>query len=45
MALPSTAFLVDAGSITITTTANVTGSVKWSLTYIPYDDAGTVVAV
>lgn len=44
VALPSAVFLVDAGSITITTTATVTGSVKWSLTYIPFDDAGTVVA-
>lgn len=37
-------FLVDPGSITITTSATNTGSVKWSLTYIPYDDAGTVAA-
>ncbi len=42
--IPATGFLVNAGSITITTTATVTGSVKWSLTYIPYDDAGTVAA-
>lgn len=44
VALPAAAFLVDPGSITITTTATVTGSVKWSLTYIPYDDAGVVAA-
>jgi hypothetical protein len=37
-------FLVPAGSIDITTSANDTGSVKWSLTYIPYDDAATVAA-
>lgn len=44
VALPAAAFLVDPGAVTITTTATVTGSVKWTLTYIPYDDAGTVVA-
>jgi hypothetical protein len=37
-------FLVPVGSIDITTSANDTGSVKWSITYIPYEDGGTVVA-
>lgn len=37
-------FLTDPGSVTVTTTATVTGSVKWSITYIPYDDAATVAA-
>lgn len=37
-------FLVDPGSITITTTATVTGSVKWTITYVPMDDAATVTA-
>lgn len=45
VALPAAlAFLVPAGSIQITTSATNTGSVKWSMTYIPYDDAATVVA-
>lgn len=30
--------------MTITTTATVTGSVKWTLTYVPIDDAATVAA-
>ncbi len=37
-------FLVPAGSVDITTSANDTGSVKWSLTYVPYDDAAVVTA-
>lgn len=36
--------LVPIGNIQITTSANDTGSVKWSITYIPYDDAALVVA-
>lgn len=44
VALPNAALLVDPGSVTITTAGSVTGSVKWTLTYIPYDDAATVVA-
>lgn len=42
--LVATGFLVDAGSITITTTATNTGSVKWDLTYVPFDDGATVAA-
>lgn len=42
--LPAFGFLVDPGSVTITTTATVTGSVKWTITYVPIDDAATVVA-
>lgn len=38
------AVLVPAGSIQITTNASDTGSVKWDLTYIPFDDGVTVVA-
>lgn len=44
VALQDLGFLVDPGSVTITTTATVTGSVKWTLTYVPFDDAATVVA-
>lgn len=44
VALPSFGFLADPGSVTITTAATVTGSVKWSITYIPYDDGALVVA-
>jgi hypothetical protein len=42
--LPAAGLLVDAGSVTITTTATVTGSVKWTITYVPIDDAATVAA-
>lgn len=41
---PSGRFLVDAGAITITTSATNTGSVKWDLIYVPVDTAVTVVA-
>lgn len=44
VALPSAPLLVDPGSVTITTTGTVTGSVKWTITYVPMDDAATVVA-
>lgn len=37
-------FLLDAGSITITTSATNTGSVKWDLVYVPWDTAASVVA-
>lgn len=37
-------FIINAGSITITTSATNTGSVKWDLLYIPLDLAGSVVA-
>jgi hypothetical protein len=36
--------LVPVGHIQITTSAGDTGSVKWSITYVPYDDAATVTA-
>lgn len=42
--LPSIGFLVDVGSVTITTSATVTGSVKWTLTYVPMDDTALVAA-
>lgn len=44
VALPVAPLVVDPGSVTITTTGSVTGSVKWSITYIPYEDAATVAA-
>lgn len=44
VALQSAGFVVDVGSVTITTTATVTGSVKWSITYVAFDDAGVVTA-
>ncbi len=46
VALPSVSLglLVPVGNIQITTSATDTGSVKWSITYIPYDDAATVAA-
>ena len=46
VALPalSLAVLIPVGSIQITASASDTGSVKWSMTYIPFDDGVTVVA-
>jgi hypothetical protein len=46
VALPSMSLgiLVAVGTIQITTSANDTGSVKWSITYVPYDDAAVVTA-
>lgn len=37
-------FVVPAGAITITTSATNTGSVSWSLTYVPLDDGASVAA-
>jgi len=41
---PAGRFLVDVGSVTITTSATNTGSVKWDLIYVPYDTNATVAA-
>jgi hypothetical protein len=45
-ALPASdlGILVPVGAIQITTSASDTGSVKWSMTYVPFDDGVTVVA-
>lgn len=37
-------FVVNAGNITITTSATNTGSVKWDLLYVPLDNGAQVVA-
>lgn len=39
-----TPYVVPVGAIGITTSANDTGSVKWTLTYVPLDDNATVAA-
>lgn len=44
VALQSARFVVNAGSITITTSATNTGSVKWDLIYVPLDAGAQVVA-
>jgi hypothetical protein len=46
VALPSLSLgiLVAVGSIQLTASASDTGSVKWSMTYVPFDDGATVVA-
>jgi hypothetical protein len=44
VALPSAGILVDAGAVQITTSATNTGSVKWDLAYIPYDNGVSVAA-
>lgn len=38
-------YLTIPGDITITTASTVTGTVKWSLVYVPVDPGATVVAV
>jgi hypothetical protein len=45
--LPATSgsgLVVPVGTIDIVTSASDTGSVKWSLTYVPLDDGATVTA-
>jgi hypothetical protein len=37
-------YLVPIGTIDLVTSASDTGSVKWSLTYVPLDDGATVTA-
>lgn len=37
-------YVVPVGSIQITTSASTTGSIKWSLTYVPLDDGASVAA-
>ena len=36
--------IVAIGAIGVTTGASSTGSIKWSLTYVPFDNGATVVA-
>jgi hypothetical protein len=42
--LNAAGYVLDAGSITITTSATNTGSVKWDLLYVPFDIGASVVA-
>ncbi|MCU1687772.1 MAG: hypothetical protein JWQ81_8511 [Amycolatopsis sp.] len=37
-------YIIPIGAISITTDASDTGSMKWTLTYIPLDDGASVVA-
>jgi hypothetical protein len=37
-------YVVPAGAISYTTSASTTGSISWSLTYVPLDDGATVTA-
>lgn len=37
-------YVVPAGALGLTTSASDTGQIKWSLTYVPLDNAATVVA-
>jgi len=41
---PKSPFVAAIGTIGITTSATNTGSVKWTLTYVPLDDGATVTA-
>ena len=38
-------YVLEPGTITITTNASNTGSVQWDLTYVPLDDGASVAAV
>ncbi|MDH6116904.1 hypothetical protein ABH930_000323 [Kitasatospora sp. GAS204A] len=40
----TSAWLIPVGNLTVTTSATNTGSVKWDLAYIPWDNAAQVVA-
>ena len=44
LATKAVGIFVPIGSIKLNTAATNTGQVKWSITYIPYDDLATVVA-
>ena len=44
VALPTAPFVVNIGTITITTSATNTGSLKWDLIYVPLDVGAQVVA-
>lgn len=42
--LPRNPVVVNVGTIDLLTSASNTGSVKWSITYVPLDDGASVVA-
>lgn len=42
--MPAVRILLAIGSLSYTTGATSTGSIKWSLTYIPFDDGASVAA-
>ena len=42
--VPRNAVVVPIGNIGLNTSANNTGSVKWSITYVPLDDGASVTA-
>lgn len=44
LALRAQGIIVPIGAIKYNTAASSTGAIKWSLTYVPYDDAASVVA-
>lgn len=43
-AIARCSFLIPIGSLKYNTAATNTGSIKWSMTYIPYDDGASVAA-
>lgn len=43
-AMPASGVVIPVGAIGLTTNANDTGSIKWSLTYVPLDDGASVAA-
>lgn len=44
LAQKANGIFVPVGSIKLNTAATNTGAVKWSITYIPYDDGATIAA-
>lgn len=44
LAMKANGIFVPIGSIKLNTAATNTGAMKWSITYVPYDDGATVAA-
>lgn len=42
--LPNSAYLIPVGTIDLVTSATDTGSIKWSITYLPLDDGASITA-
>ena len=40
--IPDTPVVLNIGTLGITTSATNTGSIKWSITYVPYDDGAEI---
>jgi hypothetical protein len=43
-AVPTSGVIVPIGTLDWLTSASTTGAIKWSLTYVPFDNGATVTA-